>query len=118
MPKINSGRIGEDAAVNFLAKKGYKICRRNFRGRYGEIDIIADDRGCTVFIEVKTRRHAVYGRPSEYVNSAKQERIIKTALEYTGDIDADMRFDVIEILYDDYYGEVLIKEINHIKNAF
>ena len=115
---MNSGKLGEDVAVNFLEKYGYKICARNFRGRWGEIDIVAEDGDCIVFVEVKTRQYTSYGRPAEFVNAAKQKKIIRTALEYTGELDINMRFDVIEILYDDYYGEMLIKEINHIENAF
>lgn len=113
-----SGTAGENAAANYLLSRGYKISERNFRCRYGEIDIIAEKDGCIVFAEVKTRKTDAFGRPAEFVNMAKREKIRKTALVYTGDPDVRMRFDVIEILYEERFGEFWIKKINHIENAF
>ena len=53
------GKKGEEAACAYLERKGYVICRRNYRCRYGEIDIIAAKGGELSFVEVKTRRNPV-----------------------------------------------------------
>ncbi len=76
------GREGEDRAVEFLARRGYKIIERNYNARVGEIDIIALQEGTIVFIEVKTRTSSVYGAPELAVNQQKQQRMIRAALSY------------------------------------
>ena len=112
------GDLGETAACEYLMGHGYTIIRRNFRLKCGEIDIIAKKDGCMVFVEVKTRRSAAYGQPSEYVDFRKQEKIRRTALCYIKSLDTDMRFDVIEVMYANVHGQFVIKSINHIENAF
>lgn len=112
------GTLGENTACNYLIKNGYTIQKRNFRLKCGEIDIIAKKDGCVVFVEVKTRRSAMYGQPSEYVDYRKQAKIRKTAMCYIKSLDTDMRFDVIEVLYDNTYSRFEVKSINHIENAF
>ena len=112
------GAFGEDAACEYLEDNDYEILERNFSLKTGEIDIIAQKDGCTIFVEVKTRRNNLYGEPSEAVNWNKQQHIRRTALLYLGSIDAEMRFDVIEVFYKSS-GEMLkVSEINHIRNAF
>lgn len=76
---MNSGKLGEDAAVNFLEKYGYKICARNFRGRWGEIDIVAKDGDCIVFVEVKTRQYTSYGRPRNLLASKARRKLQNSA---------------------------------------
>jgi len=112
--KRKIGDIGEDAAVKFLEDKGYKILKRNFYCRVGEIDIIAVDGEETVFIEVKTRKSDAFGTAAEFVTHQKQQRIIKTALYYIGGSDIPLRFDVIEV----YHQNSEVTRINHIENAF
>ncbi|MDO4617997.1 MAG: YraN family protein [Clostridia bacterium] len=112
--KRKIGDIGEDAACKFLENKGYKIIKRNFYCRVGEIDIIATNGTETIFIEVKTRKSDSYGRASEFVTYQKQQKIKKTALYYIGGTDTFIRFDVVEI----YHKNGEITEINHIENAF
>lgn len=103
------GNNGEQRACDYI--KSYEIIVRNYRSRYGEIDIIAKDGDFLVFIEVKTRKTKKYGQASEFVNFAKQQKIIKTASQFLmqNTLDLQPRFDVIEV-----YNN----EINHIKNAF
>ena len=114
--KKDIGKLGEDAAVKFLKKKGCKIIERNFANKYGEIDIIAKDGKYTVFIEVKTRTSADFGTPAEAVNFRKQNKIITLAQMYTKNAyNTYIRFDIIEV-YADKSGK--ISNINHIKNAF
>lgn len=112
------GRLGETSACEYLENNGYKILKRNFRLKCGEIDIIAEKDGCIVFAEVKTRATVCYGQPSEYVDSRKQAKIKKTALCFIKSLDTDMRFDVIEVIYRKAYDGFEIKSINHIENAF
>ena len=106
------GNAGEQAACDFLTKKGWKIIGRNVRMGRNEIDIIAEKKRTIAFIEVKRRSGVNYGQPAEAVNAEKQKRIIQAAALYAeanGLEDAKMRFDVIE---------VLPGEIRHIENAF
>ena len=112
------GDFGEDAACRYLESKNIKVLKRNYRERSGELDIIAKDGKTIVFAEVKTRASKSYGVPSEFVDYKKQEKIIKTAISYLGSDDIDMRFDVIEVMYEKREEEPFVTEINHIKGAF
>ncbi len=76
------GKTGEDLAANYLTGRGYAILERNYEVPYGEIDLIALDRGTVVFVEVKTRTTDAYGAPELAVDRRKQERMVKTALGY------------------------------------
>ena len=120
--KLNTrqiGNYGESAAAKLLENKGCKILKRNFCIRGGELDIIAQDKdGRYIFAEVKTIKNTDYGMACEYVTPKKQERIIKTAVAFTGRTDVDMRFDVIEVYYKSVNGKIVITNINHIENAF
>jgi len=115
--KVNNkikGKAGEDLVCAYLKKQGYEILERNFRTQVGEIDIIAADDGCLVFIEVKTRRNDAYGVPSEAVDYRKQQTISRVASQYIQKylyFDMIMRFDVAEVWLEK-------SEINLIKNAF
>ena len=94
------GKFGEDEAVKYLEKKGYKILDRNFSCKRGEIDIVALDKNEIVFIEIKSRVSLKYGLPSEAVTKNKLKHIYKTA-EYYLYIrnleNQDTRIDVIEV---------------------
>ena len=106
------GNIGEVLSVNFLKKQGYKILSINFKTKFGEIDIIAQDKDTIVFVEVKRRETLKFGRPIEAIDYRKELKIKRVAEYYlnkTKNYEVNVRFDVIEILG---------KEISHIKNAF
>jgi putative endonuclease len=93
---------GENLAAKFLKKSGYKILKRNYVSKYGEIDIVAYDKGTIAFVEVKTRQSENYGPPELAVTREKRKRIIKTSLNYLAinHIDGiDYRFDVVSILF-------------------
>lgn len=109
------GKFGENNAVEYLRKKGYKILDRNFSCRRGEIDIIALDKNEIVFIEIKARVNTKYGLPSEAVTKKKLEHIYKTA-EYYLHIrnleNENTRIDVIEVYIQN--NKVLI---NHLKQV-
>ncbi|MCY1714332.1 YraN family protein [Caproiciproducens galactitolivorans] len=112
-----SGKIGEDYAANHLKDKGYRIAARNYHSRYGEIDIIAENKEFIVFAEVKTRDKNYEVSPLEAVSPGKQKKIGKTALLYlqSNPTDLQPRFDVIGITTD---TDCKILSIEHIENAF
>ncbi len=99
--RITLGRKGENLAADYLKQHGFSIVMRNYRQKTGEIDIIARDGDCLVFVEVKTRNSVQYGMPYEAVTPRKQMQISRTALDYlTRNKLADQaaRFDIISIL--------------------
>lgn len=114
MSNKSKGETGESLAAACLIAKGYKIVKRNYRGRTGEIDIIAIDGPTVVFVEVKARLTDDYGYPAEAVTYVKRRNINKAAAEYIKQFrlfDAPVRFDVVEVWLD-------TKNVNHIENAF
>ena len=116
------GTIGEEIAAKYLSENGYRIIKTNYRaGRIGEIDIIAADKDTLCFIEVKARSSTLYGTPAEAVTRSKQNSIIRLAKVYlsnTHSFDQNVRFDVIEILFNKNSSEKSNVYLNHIKNAF
>lgn len=66
-------------AGRFLQEKGYRLLDANYRCRWGEVDIVAQEGDELVFVEVRTRRGAEYGTPEESVTAAKPRRLIATA---------------------------------------
>ena len=94
------GAWGEDQALAFLESRGMVCVTRNFRVVCGELDLIMDDSGVLVFVEVKTRRSLSFGAPEENVTPAKIKRIYQTSLEYlelNELFDRDWRIDVVAI---------------------
>ena len=116
MKTQNIGNFGEDAAAEFLEESEYEILKRNFRMKFGEVDIIAKKDGCIIFVEVKTRKSTAFGEPAEFVDRRKQQRIRRAAACYTDVVNNDVRFDVIEVLYNS--DTMTVTKINHIENAF
>jgi len=108
------GRQGEEEAVNFLKKKGYKILERNFKNKLGEIDIVAKDNNTLCFVEVKTRSNLRFGIPQEAVTFSKQRKLNKIALSYLKKynlLNAPARFDIVSvIIYDTAVNTELIKD--------
>jgi len=76
------GAIGEEAAVRELRRRGYKIRDRNVRCPMGELDLVAEDHGTLVFLEVKTRSTSDYGSPFEAISPFKQHRLQRLAVYY------------------------------------
>jgi putative endonuclease len=106
------GNAGEDKAAAYIAGLGCDILARNYCIRGGEVDIIFEDAGATVFCEVKTRSQSRFGTPAEAVDRRKIRRICRAALQYAAGnkiIDERFRFDIIEVDNG---------RINHIKHAF
>jgi putative endonuclease len=115
---IRVGRRGEQIAVNFLRKEGYKILFRNFRAKYGgEIDIVCRDRlaKVLVFVEVKTRTTNLFGDPHDALTLRQQDRIVRAAKEWLrmlDDRDIPYRFDIVEIVLEP------LRQVRLIRNAF
>ncbi|MBI3803307.1 MAG: YraN family protein [Nitrospirae bacterium] len=111
-----TGREGEKIAAEFLLKKGYRILERNFRTRFGEIDIIAQDGKMLVFVEVKARSSDQFGAPQLAVNTKKQVKMSRVALAYMSQkkMDAcECRFDVVGIR-----AQMGAPRIEHFRDAF
>ena len=119
--KRRIGNTGEEAAVRFLKKKGYKILERNYVALSHEIDVIAEDKEHVIFVEVKTRtigrENPKEPRPASSVTPKKQRSIIKAASFYFAYCrkNKHARFDVIEVYLRDS-GEV--EKILHLENTF
>lgn len=115
--QIKFGKLGEDIACVFLSKKGYKILQRNFKARYGELDIIAIHNKTLVFIEVKTRTSLRFGTPEEAITPRKLHELIQTAQYYVllhSELPKLLRIDVIGIMMDETTEEV--QRITHTEN--
>ena len=98
--RVNVAKTGESLAVAHLKARGYKILARNYRAVRGEIDLVAQDGDCIVFVEVKTRRSLKFGAPQAAVTTQKQRQISKVALVYLQTenlLSASCRFDVIAV---------------------
>ncbi len=114
----NIGEKGEEYTVKFLEKKKYNILERNYRKRYGEIDIIAENKNYIVFVEVKTRHKDSMASAADAVNRQKQIRIIKTASLYLAENETEKfcRFDVCEVYVNS--DNLKLVDINYIEAAF
>jgi putative endonuclease len=94
------GKLGESLAVAELERRGYAIVAQRYRTRHGEIDIVAEDGGTLVFVEVKARATAEFGTAAEAVTRRKQLRLASMAAEYlarNGITGRACRFDVVAI---------------------
>lgn len=97
------GRAGEDATCDALRARGYRILARNVRLRGGELDVIAEDAGTIVFVEVKARRSSTFGTPVEAVGPHKQRTLCRLAQRYIAWRrlgERPCRFDVVEVWVD------------------
>ncbi len=110
------GRQGEALAADHLLGKGYQIVTRNWRCPGGELDLIAREGDCLVFIEVRARRGQAMGSPEESITAAKQARLIALADAYLQEHEwaGDWRLDVVAIELD-RSGRLL--RIDHYENA-
>src|SRR5215468_2890808 len=112
-----SGQHGEQMAVQFLQRQGYRILHQNYRCRGGEVDIVAWDGPTLVFIEVKTKGQVLFGAPQAMVDARKQKKIVHVAMIYVQQHqlqDANIRFDVVAITL----LPGLPPEVTHVPGAF
>ena len=97
------GRDGEQAAVEYLEKQGFRILDRNWRCAEGELDIVAVDRRVFVAVEVKTRSSTRFGTPLEAVGRAKRLRLRRLAVTWLnahGVHFEQVRVDVVGLMYE------------------
>ncbi len=94
------GKSGEDLAVDELVARGYAVLARRYRTRGGEIDIVAEEDGMVVFVEVKARTSADFGSAVEAVTPRKQRQLVVMARDYLARarlVDRPCRFDIVAI---------------------
>lgn len=113
------GRWGEETAARWLRDRGYRILDANWRCRFGEIDLIAEDGAYLCFVEVKLRKSAAYGSAAAFVDRRKQDKLRAAAMLYLARRPTELqpRFDVIEI-YAPQGVDTDNPEINHLENVF
>src|SRR5688572_24918000 len=111
------GRLGEELATQFLIKSGFRIIARNFKARYGEIDIIAVQNDTLVFVEVKTRTSFLFGYPEEAITPRKLKEVIRTGQLYVSlhnNLPSQLRIDVLAIVLTDAGKVESIKQIPNV----
>ena len=94
------GQRGETMACDELERLGYAIVERRFRTRFGELDVVANDHGTLVFVEVKTKTDSSFSDPVESVTKRKQQRLVSMAEQYLASYritDMPCRFDVVTV---------------------
>ena len=120
MRKTELGAWGEDLAAEELERKGYRIVARNYKSRYGELDLIARQGEILAFVEVKLRKNNTYGAAREFVTWEKQRKLRTTASDYLARTawaqELQPRFDVIEIYAPEGVGGSF--RLSHIEDAF
>jgi len=93
------GDRAEDAALAYLEHQGLKLRTRNYRSRFGEIDLVLDDRGTLVFVEVRKRSNPRFGSAAESITAGKQDKLVAAARQYLAGLSRDVpcRFDAVLI---------------------
>ncbi len=95
------GNAAETLACDYLQQHGLALLERNYRAKYGELDLIMRDQNQTVFVEVRYRRNHRFGSGADSIQSAKQGKLQKTALYYLQQhpklARQPVRFDVVSI---------------------
>lgn len=113
------GRLGERLAAEHLARRGFAIVDRNYRTRWGELDLVGFDGEVLVFCEVKTRRAGQRG-PWEALHVRKREQVKRMALAWLAEVQdrpraGVLRFDAIEVVID-ARGQLV--RLDHVEGAF
>ena len=110
------GRRGEEIAKDYLENLGYRILKMNWKYGRAEVDVIAEQNGVIIFVEVKTRTSTDYGQPEDFVSRKKELQLefASTAFIEMKNHQGEIRFDIIAIVFEnrDLY------KINHIEDAF
>ena len=111
---IDQGAQAEKLAVQYLQRNGLKLVEQNYRGRFGEIDLIMQDGTTLVFVEVRLRRNGEFGGAAASIDMRKQQRIVSTAQQYLASLARipECRFDVVLM------DEIEQRNMHWLKNAF
>ncbi len=117
MDRKSTGELGEKLAAEYLVRHGYAIIETNYRTRGGEIDIVAKQGGCLVFVEVRAKRNTNFGTPEESITQTKMSKLRATAEQYyqaRENLPEAYRIDVIAI---EFGRGALPARIEHYENA-
>jgi putative endonuclease len=116
--KTGTGQRAEDLACAYLQARGFRILARNWRRPEGELDLVADDHGTCVFVEVRSRTGEEHGHPLETITARKRAQIVRAARLY---LDSEVvtatgfRFDVVGVIFPQDDGEPTCV---HVEDAF
>ncbi len=117
-PTKRTGAQGEALARRYLRQRGYRILDKNWSSLFGELDIVAEQKGVLAFVEVKTRRAADTEAALGGITAAKKERMLKAVYQYLNDKELDpdtqWQIDVIAVALD---GKRPPK-LDHVEDAF
>lgn len=111
------GSAGERLAAGWLEARGYRVLARNWRCAYGELDVVAEERGELVFVEVKTRRGVAHGAPEEAITASKRAHLIAAAQCYLMEQQRETqpcRIDIVAIQLDEQ-GRLM--DVRHYRGA-
>ena len=119
-PRHLLGRAGERLALEHLQRLGYRLVARNYRTRFGEIDLVVENPASLVFVEVKTRRSERPGATWDALDERKRRRVRRLAAAFLSEaIDRprrpQIRFDAVGVTID---GRGLLVCIDHLEDAF
>lgn len=118
-PRHALGRRGERVAEELLRSKGLRVRCRGFRTPVGEIDLVCEDGGAVVFVEVKTRRDRVFADPESSVHPGKQRRLLRAAAWYVHRHqleDRPLRYDIVTVTLGGAKADP--QEVEHFEDAF
>jgi putative endonuclease len=116
-PRHSLGRLGERLAAEHLERLGYIVLARNYRTRFGELDLVATDDYVLVFCEVKTRRS---GSPWDSLGEEKRRQVRSMGRAWLSEVtdrprSSELRFDAIGVVID---GNGALARLEHIEGAF
>ncbi|MFD0671762.1 YraN family protein [Cohnella sp. GCM10027633] len=114
------GRMGEAAAADYLTRLGYRMLERNWRCRFGEIDLIADDGGTLVFVEVRSRTNPTrFGTAIEAITDRKRRQVREVAAYYLmkrqAGKDTSVRCDAVAVTF---RSDGTVSDLKHVPGAF
>lgn len=97
--KMETGKLGENLAAEFLVQKGFRVVARNYRCRHAEIDLIVQRDDWLIFVEVKTRNSNAYGEPETFVDATKRRLMYRAAENYIYAVNwkGHIRFDIVSV---------------------
>ena len=102
MKNNETGRRGEDLALEWLQRRGFRLLDRNWRSAHKELDLVMESSGRVHFVEVKTLTPPLLVEPFEKVDARKQSRLISAARSYISrnQVRKEVQFDVVSVVLD------------------